>query len=221
LELEKKAKNETRLVDKQFEMEEKKMENDHELAKKQQTLDHELQKDQHEFDKGLKEKKQIDDQKIKRAQVKMKPKKGTPGQGRPKNSKDSSKRKPRTVNPRTSAQIQIWATDAQKRISELVGPIYLKSVGKKNLRQISDEQSQAFELQKFATLAAISPFQEISDEQILNLFNAENLAIDTEVYNLYQRAAKSFDDPSADNLRQLQVISYTKAQRRKNVQNSG
>lgn len=163
--------------------------------------------------------KQLEAQKeIKKAQVQTKKKTGVSGQGRPKNKKDSKQRKSRTVKPRTSAtQIQLWATDAQERISTLVVPEYLKANGKKNLRQISADQFDELEIKKFATLAALQPMQEISDEELLSIFNSQDLSVDITVYDLYQRAAKSLKNPTANHLRQLQVISYTKAQRRKDV----
>jgi hypothetical protein len=215
MELEPRKKGEVPLAEQQFDIQKQQMELNHELAKKQQTLDHELQRDQHEFDKGLKEKKQIDDQKIKRQQIRMKPK-GQPGQGRPKNKKDSNKRKQRTVKPRTSAtQIQVWAAEAQERISNLVVPEYLKSVGKKNLRQLTNQEFDGLESRKFATLSNLIPFEEVTDADLVAKFNDTAAVVSTPVYDIYVKAISGIKSPTVNNLRQLQVISYTKAQRLK------
>lgn len=213
LELKPKKRGESPLAEQQLEMQKQQMDNDNELAKKQQTLDHELQKDQHEFDKGLKEKKQADDQKTKRSQIKSKPK-GRPGQGRPKNSKDSKQRK-RTVKPRTSAQVQVWAAEMQERITELAIPQYLQTVGKKNLRQLTSDQFDELELKKFSTLSQLQPFQEVTDIDLLNSFN-DNPQVDEVVYNIYSKSVANIKSPTVNNQRQLQIISYARAQGRKN-----
>jgi hypothetical protein len=217
LELDPKKRGEVPLAEQQLEMQKQQMDNQHELAKKQQTLDHELQKDQHEFDKGLKEKKQNEDQKMKRVQLKKKST-GIPGQGRPKNSKDSKKRK-RTVKPRTSAtQIQLWAAEMQSRIAELVIPEYLKACGKKNLRQLNSTDFDDLELRKFATLAGLVPFSEVTDDQLLKSFNVKAPKVAADVYDIYSKSVANIKSPTVSNQRQLQVIAYTKAQRRRNVQ---
>jgi len=140
---------------------------------------------------------------------------GVPGQGRPKNKKDSVKRKSRTVKPRTSAtQIQVWAAETQERITSLVVPEYLKTVSKKNLRQLTSEEFDDLELRKFVTLSSLDPIQEISDQELIDRFNDRNLIVPKAVYDTYIRSVSSIKSPTVGNLRQLQVISYTKAQRK-------
>lgn len=215
MELEPRKRGEVPVAEQQLKMQEKQMQNQHELAKKQQEFDFVLQKDQHEFDKGLKEKKQIEDQKMKKVQLKSKPK-GVSGQGRPKNKRDTTQRKSRTVKPRTSAtQIMVWAAEAQERITNITVPIYLKSVNKKNLRQLTSTEFDALEIRKFATLAQLDPFDNKTDDEIIAIFNDKNLLVPQHVYDLYSKSAASIKSPTVNNLRQLQVISYTKAQRKK------
>ena len=48
---------------------------------------------------------------------------GVPGQGRPKNSKDSEKRKTKVFKPQTGAKLLLWASDAQDKMSQIVNPI--------------------------------------------------------------------------------------------------
>lgn len=213
LELKPKKKGEIPVAEQELEMRKQELEQNHELAKKQQTLDHELQKDQHEFDKGLKEKKQADDQKIKRQQIKKK-KTGVPGQGRPKNSKDSKQRK-RTVKPRTSAQLQLWAAEMQERITALVIPEYLKTVAKKNLRQLTSEEFDDLELRKFATLANLDAFTEVTDAQLLRAFKTKTPQVASDVYDIYSKSVANIKSPTTGNMRQLQIIAYARAQRRR------
>lgn len=214
LELQPKKRGEVPLAEQQLEMQKQELDQNHELAKKQQTLDHELQKDQHEFDKSLKEKKQADDQKIKRSQLKKK-KTGVPGQGRPKNSKDS-KQRTRTVKPRTSAQLQLWAAEMQERITALVIPEYLKIVAKKNLRQLTSEEFDDLELRKFATLANLDAFTEVSDIQLLKAFKTKIPQVASDVYDIYSKSVANIKSPTTGNMRQLQIIAYARAQRRRN-----
>ena len=56
---------------------------------------------------------------------------GEPGEGRPKNSNDKEPRKERVFKPQTGASLQLWAMEAQEKISELLNP-YLPLV----LRQV-------------------------------------------------------------------------------------
>lgn len=95
---------------------------------------------------------------------------GISGQGRPKNKKDSKKRKQKEVKPRRSVSYlksMVWAEEAQNAISDHFTPIYLKSLAKKNLRQISDEEFKNFENFKFAVLSSLKPYQPL-DSKILN-----------------------------------------------------
>lgn len=154
---------------------------------------------------------QVEANKQKMAQKKT----GIPGQGRPRNKKDSKQRK-RTVKPRTSAtQIQVWASDMQTRIAELVIPKFLGAVGKKNLRQLSADEFDELELRKFSVLSGLAPFSEVTDEQLMESFDMINPQVDAQVYNIYEKSVANIKSPTVANQRQLQVIAYTKAQRRK------
>lgn len=93
---------------------------------------------------------------------------GVPGQGRPKNSKDTTQRKTRTFKPQTGASLSIWASKAQDKISEIINPILLKFYNKKNLRSLSSIESEELELVKTKILFNIQPFSKISEENILH-----------------------------------------------------
>lgn len=92
-----------------------------------------------------------------------KKKKGVSGQGRPKNSKDSTQRK-RTVKIRRGAGMSTWASEAQKSISDIINPLFLTNVQKKNMRSLSDTQSEQIEKLKFHVLFNIEPFAQITED---------------------------------------------------------
>jgi hypothetical protein len=95
---------------------------------------------------------------------------GAPGQGRPKNSKDSSTRKTKVFKPRTGASLMVWANETQEKISEIINPILLEFYQKKNLRSLSNEESKELEETKSKILFATQPFSVIDRENILKIF---------------------------------------------------
>ena len=108
---------------------------------------------------------------IKQALTKPDKPTGTPGEGRPKNSKDSEKREERTFLPQTGASVTIWATQAQEAISEIVNPMFLEFNQKKNLRSLSNEQTQELENIKSRILFNIQPYSAISHQMVHDILN--------------------------------------------------
>jgi len=94
--------------------------------------------------------------------------KGEPQQGRPKNSKDSKKRKTKTFSPQTGAKLQIWADSAQDKISEFINPLLLEFYDKKNMRSLSSEQYNEAEATRTKILLSAQPNVDITQEYILN-----------------------------------------------------
>jgi len=100
--------------------------------------------------------------------------------GRPVGVKDSSKRKPKEVSPKTSVanvdtfSLELWAKDSLEEISEIIGPVYLKSIGKKNFRQLTTEEGENFEIAKLAILKSIPAYSKITAELISE--NSENIS---------------------------------------------
>lgn len=102
---------------------------------------------------------------------------GVPGEGRPKLSKDSEKRKPKTFKPRTGATINIWAQEAQDKISSIINPLILEYFQKKNLRSLSNDESKYLENLKTQVLFSLEPFSPIDNDKIVNHIKAsENQA---------------------------------------------
>ncbi len=63
---------------------------------------------------------------------------GVSGQGRPKNKKDSKKRKTKTVNPRSTAEtiseLSLYANRLQKTISDVINPYFLEKFSQSEVR---------------------------------------------------------------------------------------
>ncbi len=83
--------------------------------------------------------------------------KGQPGEGRPKNKKDTRKRRRRPPFPRTSASLQrlVHAKQTLAEVAGLVTPAYLNSLGKKSLRELTDSEAASFEDFKFSLLFSL------------------------------------------------------------------
>ena len=92
---------------------------------------------------------------------------GVPGEGRPKQSKDKEKRKTKVFKPRTGATLNIWANEAQEKISEIINPVVLEYFNKKNIRSLSNEQNKHLDNIKTEALFNLDPFSSIDQEKIL------------------------------------------------------
>lgn len=114
-----------------------------------------------------------------------KPTPGTPGKssnpssntgvpGRPNNSKDSVQRT-RTVKPRTSAEVLLWAKEAQGKIAEILTPYLLSFFNKQNLRSLSSKEFEQCEMLKFSVLSRLEPFEDIIEEKVLTLCSNINI----------------------------------------------
>lgn len=93
------------------------------------------------------------------------------GPGRPKNSRDLVPRERRTFKPKQKAAIEIWAQDAQEKISEAVNSVILKGFGKKNMRSLNRDETKHSEMMKFEILCNIEPGEDISQECIFAAIN--------------------------------------------------
>ena len=155
----------------------------------------------------------IEAKKLSKSKTKKKPK-GKSGQGRPKNSKDSGRRKQKTVKPKSSAEfvdISFWAKDAQSKISDVVMPQMLKFYGKTTARALSDKDLATAERVKFDILTQVKPFDSITEELVFTLAKGEANKNILVVYNnlVDNFLAKQGKSPSIDELRQLQIYAYS------------
>jgi hypothetical protein len=111
---------------------------------------------------------------------------GQPEQGRPKNSKDSDKRKSRQFSPQTGAKLQLWADTTQDKISEILNPLLLDFYSKKNMRSLSNVQYDQAEETKTKIFLSAQPYKEINEDYITSSieFINKNDQI-TKIYNYY------------------------------------
>lgn len=107
---------------------------------------------------------------------------GQPQQGRPKNSKDSEQRKTREFSPQSGASINLWALNAQEKISQLINPILLDFYRKKNMRSLSSAEYTESEITKSKIFFSMKPFDEINEDILLEKITN----IDKENNKLYQ-----------------------------------
>ena len=89
---------------------------------------------------------------------------GTPG--RPPNTRDQNGRKPRTFKPRSKAAIELWAKDAQSKVSKVLNPGLLKHFNKKNMRSLTAKEFEQTEDIKFEVLCNLDCLQDLSDESV-------------------------------------------------------
>jgi hypothetical protein len=138
------------------------------------------------------------------------PQRGQPQQGRPLNSKDSKKRKQKVVKPRSKAALMdalAWAEDAMKDVVELTTPVYLKALGKKNLRQLTTEQADNFEKFKFSVLMNLPYGVKATKESVIPLLR-EELKVPVRVTELLKQTKAKYvekegKEPSFEKVREF------------------
>jgi hypothetical protein len=96
------------------------------------------------------------------------------GEGRPKLSKDSQKRKQKNFAPQTGASLLIWATQAQDKISDTLNPILLDFYKKKNFRSLSKQETEEAENIRTKVLFSFQPFAQITEDKIMSAFSNIN-----------------------------------------------
>jgi hypothetical protein len=96
---------------------------------------------------------------------------GQPGEGRPKNSKDTEKRKTKDFAPQTGASLQLWALDAQEKITNIMNPQLLEFYSKKNMRSLSSTEYTEAEEIKTKLLFCLEPYAAINEELLLAKLN--------------------------------------------------
>ena len=100
------------------------------------------------------------------------------GPGRPKNSRDTTPREKRTFKPRRRASLELWAKEAQEKISELINPAILAQFDKKNMRSLTSEESAEAERIKFEILCSLDSEDEIGDTSIAAAVNSASIPPD-------------------------------------------
>lgn len=94
--------------------------------------------------------------------------KGQSGQGRPKNSKDSQKRKTKDFRPLSKGTLEVWAKKAHDSISEMTDTFFLSNFNITDKRKLTADQVIQMENDKAAILFNLAPFSEITPENVYN-----------------------------------------------------
>lgn len=150
-----------------------------------------------------------------KAQFKPKPTLG----GRPNNAKDSKKRKKKVVKPRKSVgqigdfmHLFNWANEAQFKINELLTPAILENTSKANLRQLTDDEVDAFEDMKLRILYKTPAYASINLENVYNILSTDTLigadfikSCQTLVY-IFEK--KNNRKPTLKEMREIQSSAY-------------
>jgi hypothetical protein len=116
---------------------------------------------------------------------------GQPQQGRPRNSKDSNKRKTKQFSPQTGASLNIWSIETQDKISEIVNPILLEFYSKKNMRSLSNLEYNEAEETKTKIFFSIEPFAEVTESLVLSKLNTINSIEISDKHKQYKAFSKS------------------------------
>lgn len=136
--------------------------------------------------------------------------------GRPKNSGDKSKRKKTLVTKKLSKGSEflntfLWANEAQKKISEIVTPIYLEQVNKKNVRSLSEAEFKDLEGAKLTIFSHASPFTEITELSVSEL--SKNTVPHEGVVYMTKALLSTFvkknnREPIVEEMRQIQASAF-------------
>ena len=142
---------------------------------------------------------------------------GRPEDGRPKMSRDTFKRKEREDKPRQTINsnfisLSLWATEAQKKISESVNPAILAHFDKKNLRSLTKAEIDQLEHLKLCILCNMKPFMDIDTNAINNILKG-NPKPDSSIVASVSEMKNNFSvnngrHPTIDEMRQMQVSVY-------------
>ena len=152
---------------------------------------------------------------VKKTQQKAKKNKGSPLDGRPLNSKDSKKRKPKRVLPKSKAEfmnLTLWAESAYANVGDTVSKAVLAGLKKKNLRNLTTEESKDLEMLKFNVFAQLEPFSAVSEENVYKILEDGN-SLSIKMLSSAQEMKSSFAaqfgrEPNFDELRKIYVSSY-------------
>ncbi len=134
----------------------------------------------------------------------------SPGQpGRPKTSKDVQKRKTKEFKPKTKAAVELWAKQAQVKISEIVNPVMLESFSKSSLRNLTAQESKELEEIKFEILCNLSVEDNITDNTVATASSKRMPSIHKEFDLWLAEARESIQGKlSIDQIRDLRSSYY-------------
>lgn len=136
--------------------------------------------------------------------------------GRPSQSKDSFKRKKRQEKPKAKADFVnrfMWANAAQKEISTILLPAIVEGAfNKKNLRQLTDEETDIYHALNYSVLANMEPFAEINNESVYSILSGSPKIPDEILCSAkYLKSVftnKNDREPTVDEMKQIQSSAF-------------
>lgn len=161
---------------------------------------------------------QNDQMKMKIQQQKNKPV-GRSGQGRPKTSKDSQKRKKRTVLPSSKADsdefinLTLYANQLQKIIHEEVTPFFLEKFSKSNMRQLTQAEEKELDDFRHILLYNIDYAELACADLVRDSLSNNKVEINKNALMLYNQLVADFRtvkhrDPTYEDIKQLRNLVY-------------
>ena len=137
-----------------------------------------------------------------------------PDGGRPRFSRDKQKRKRKRVLPKSKDKLSamLWATGAQKTISELIIPMALEHFDKKNIRSLNKAEFDQLEHLKLCILTGMKPYMEI-DESVIKQILDNNTRPSDAFFNYVDDITNSFTEnnnrkPNVEESRQIYAMSF-------------
>ena len=136
---------------------------------------------------------------------------GQPGEGRPKNMKDTGPRKPRVVRASRTAILQSQAKIAQEKISKIISPLILELYNKKDLRSLTSAEFVESEQLKFNALINLQSLDVITPESV---HAALQTSVPKHIKDSYSLMVSDFissigREPSTEENRNLQAAIYS------------
>ena len=138
--------------------------------------------------------------------------------GRPLGKKDSIKRKQKVVKPQRGigslVKLATWSSDMQDKINEQLTPVYLEMMDKKNLRQLTDQESRDLERLKFSLLANLEPDTKLEENTLSQLMSSQKLEVpefmDVLLGEMITEYTKDNGEaPNINQIRRMQSLCYS------------
>jgi hypothetical protein len=127
---------------------------------------------------------------------------------------DTQPRKRREMKPAQAeyAEAFVWADSAHRQVCEITQPAYLKSIGKKNLREASSEEIAALEEFRFAVLCQFTVGEEVTKKKIKEILT-KLIKIPEPVRELHKQTLARFlatkgSVPTAEERRKIEASVY-------------
>lgn len=148
--------------------------------------------------------------------AKLETKKNPKTNGRPIGTKDTIPRKKTREGPRQNSkaaltETTIWANAAFNKIDEFLKDSILKLKNKTNMRQLTDEETKAYEDLKLSVLCNHEVGSDVTEESVKQSLNNYSLPLPIKELTdltIAKYIDKNKEKPSLDQIRQIRVMAY-------------